>query len=396
MEPERLARGGAVWALGVGQTLAYAAMFYIFAALILPWQAALGWDKATFALGPTLAIAISAALAPLAGRMVDRGRGPELLTGGAVLGALALVWLAQVGTLRGWLTGWAVIGVAQAACLYEVCFAFLIRRLGPAARAAIVRVTLVAGFASTLAFPAGAALAELVGWRGAVIAAAAVLVLVVAPMNHIAANAIRRRAPPPRPGAAEADRGSLRRALGHPGFWLLGLVFSLIGLNHWMIVSFLVPIFVQQGAATATAVLAASLVGPAQVLGRLVLMRFETRIGTIAAARFTLVGMLAAVALLWGTGLSPMLAFAYAITQGAAAGVMTILRPVMIAETLGQAGYGTIAGVIQIPPLLAMALAPLVGGLMLDGPGLGALIWLSLGLGLASVAAVVALGRFGR
>ena len=72
MDGAEVARGRGVWALALGQTLAYAALFYIFAALVRPWQQALGWDKAAMAAGPTLALLIAAGLAPFAGRLVDR------------------------------------------------------------------------------------------------------------------------------------------------------------------------------------------------------------------------------------------------------------------------------------------------------------------------------------
>ncbi|MFN6980168.1 MAG: MFS transporter, partial [Gemmobacter sp.] len=279
MDTRALARAWPIWALAVGQTLGYACFFYIFAALILPWTADLGWDKATFATGPTLAILLSAVLAPFVGRLVDKGFSTVLLAGGAGIGGASLLWLVQVETPTGWIIGWTGLGIAQSLCLYEVCFAFLIRRLGPDARAAIVRVTLVAGFASTLAFPAGAALAETLGWRGAVLAAAAAAFGIILPLHWLGARAIRRQAPPPRAREAGAGPRGYSVTLRNPAFWGLGGVFALVSLNHWMMVSFLVPVFVAQGAGAGTAVFAASTVGPAQVAGRLVLLRYEAWVG---------------------------------------------------------------------------------------------------------------------
>ncbi|MCC5974140.1 MAG: MFS transporter [Rubellimicrobium sp.] len=393
MEPRDIARGRAVWILACGQTLGYACFYYIFAALILAWQADLGWEKTVLASGPTLAILIAAAGMPLYGRLVDSGRGPELLAGGAALGALALAWLATVTTPAGWLTGWAMIGLAQGACLYEVCFAFLIRRLGREARPAIIRVTLVAGFASTLAFPAGAALADALGWRGAVWVAAAVAAFVIVPLNMWGGGMIRRSGTPPVTPSREADRAGLATALRRRAFWLLALALSCIALNHWMIVNFLVPIFVEQGMTQATAVLAASLVGPAQVVGRLALMGVEGRVGTMSGTLLTIVASAVATLLLWLAGIAAEMVFLYALIQGAAAGIATIFRPVIIAEVLGQAGYGAIAGVIQIPALLAGALAPTLGAAILSGPGLGALLGLSLALLLTAFTAIATIRR---
>lgn len=374
--PELAARGTAVWMLAVGQTLSYACLYYIFAALILSWEADLGWDRALLATGPFLSIVIAAALAPFAGRLVDLGKGPEAMVAGALIGAGALALLALSRTPTVYLAAWALIGLAQSVTLYETCFAFLIRRLGPHARAAIVRVTLVAGFASTLAFPAGAALGASIGWRGAVWVAAGVMGVVLVPLFAIAGRMLRRVGA--EPDTREADKGALGRALGSASFWILSVVFSLVALNHWMLINYAVPIFVAQGASQPLAVFAASTVGPAQVAGRLVLMRFEARIGTVAATRLTFLGMVAGTLALFLAGVEPWLIFAFTLIQGGAIGVMTILRPVLIAEVMGPAGYGAIAGTIQIPALMAGAVAPVLGAFMLDGFGVAGLLGLSL------------------
>lgn len=374
--PEQAARGTAVWMLAVGQTLSYACLYYIFAALILSWEADLGWDRALLATGPFLSIVIAAALAPFAGRLVDLGKGPEAMVAGALIGAGALALLALSRTPTVYLAAWALIGLAQSVTLYETCFAFLIRRLGPHARAAIVRVTLVAGFASTLAFPAGAALSASIGWRGAVWVAAGVMGVVLVPLFAIAGRMLRRVGA--EPDTREADKGALGRALGSASFWILAVVFSLVALNHWMLINYAVPIFVAQGASQPLAVFAASTVGPAQVAGRLVLMRFEARIGTVAATRLTFLGMLAGTLALFLAGVEPWLIFAFTLIQGGAIGVMTILRPVLIAEVMGPAGYGAIAGTIQIPALMAGAVAPVLGAFMLDRFGVAGLLGLSL------------------
>jgi predicted MFS family arabinose efflux permease len=391
VRPEQAARGAAVWMLAIGQTLSYACLYYIFAALILSWEADLGWDRTVLATGPFLSIVIAATLAPLAGRLVDVGKGPEAMVAGAATGAGALALLALSQTPTAYLVSWALIGLAQSVALYETCFAFLIRRLGPHARAAIVRVTLVAGFASTLAFPAGATLSASIGWRGAVWVAAAVMAFVLVPLFVIAGRMLRRVEGAP--DTREADKGALGRALRSASFWILAVVFSLVALNHWMLINYAVPIFVAQGASQPLAVFAASTVGPAQVAGRLVLMRFEARIGTTTATRITFLTMVAGTLALFLAGVQPWMIFAFTLIQGGAIGVMTILRPVLISEVMGPAGYGAIAGTIQIPALLAGALAPVLGAVMLDGFGVAGLLGLSLLVLAASVAMLAVLLR---
>jgi MFS family permease len=376
--PATAAEQRAVWLLAVGQTLGYACFFYIFAAMVVSWQEALGWDKAMLAAGPTLAILISAALAPFVGRAVDRGHGPRLMAGGALVGALALAVLA--GASRQWvyMLAWAGLGVAQASCLYEVCFALLIRRFGLAARAAITRVTLVAGLASTLAFPAASALTLALGWKGTVWVAVAVAAPVVLPLHLVGARTLAKGPADGRQGAPVA--AAARTVLRDGNFWRLAALFSLLNLNHWMLISFMLPVFAAQGLGAGLAVAAAACVGPAQVLGRLALMRSEARLGTGLATKLTLCAIAAASVLLALAGAAPLLAFGFAAVQGAAMGVMTILRPVLVADGLGSQTYGATAGMMSIPTLLSSAAAPLLGALLLAAGGTGLLIGVALAL----------------
>ena len=367
----------AIWALALGQTLGYACLYYIFAALVLSWQTDLGWSKSVLAMGPTLAIVLSGGLAPFVGRLVDRGYSRELLTAGPLIGALALALLASSRAQGAYLFAWGLIGLAQSASLYEVAFAFLVRRLGTAARAAIVRVTLVAGFASTIAFPAGAYLSDLLGWRGAVWCAAAVALFAVVPLHWWSAGVIRKGGPIQSKEDVARDKAALRHALGRVAFWVLGGLLALIALNHWMMVAFFVPSFVELGASEHLAVLAAACVGPAQVVGRLALLRVENGMSNQTVLALCLGGMGLAVLLLIGAGVAPVLALGYAAMQGGAIGIMTILRPVLIAETLGPEGYGTIAGTVQVMPLLAGAAAPMLGALVLTAMGVPGLIAVS-------------------
>lgn len=370
----------AIWALAVTQTLAYACLYYIFAALVVQWGEGFGWSKPALALGPTLAIAIAGVLAPFAGRLIDTGWSQALLTGGSALGAVALVILALAESYVQYITAWLLIGAAQAAVLYEACFAFLIRRLGPEARAAIIRVTLVAGFASTLAFPVAAFVAEAQGWRAAVWLAAVVVLTVQMPLNWWAVGTLRRGEVHATAEEEAEDRAALRRALRSARFWVLGGVLAVLSLNHWMLIAFILPVFTDLGAPMPFAVVAASLIGPSQVVGRLILLRFDRHSGNWAVLTLCLTGMTLGVLTLALAGAVPNLIFGYAVLQGAAIGVMTILRPVLIADVMGQAGYGAIAGSLQVLPLMAGAASPLVGGLLFDAGGAGALIWTSAAL----------------
>jgi len=373
--------GAAVWLLALGQTLIYAGCYYSFPALLPDLEAATGWSKAELALGPTLAFLIMAGLTPFTGRLVDRGLGGEMLVWLPGLAALGVAGLGLVGSLAGWLMLWALIGVAQAGSLYETCFAFLTRRLGAGARGAITRVTLVAGFAGTLAFPLGHWLGQVLGGQGALVAFAGLVALAM-PLNAVAVRQLRRRErtglviPPTPPGVVQA-------ALRKPAFWIIAVAFMAIYLNHGLLITYALVLFADRGAAPGLAALAAAAIGPSQVAGRLILLAAGARVTTAQATLVSCGAMVLAAGLLWLAGVAPLLIFGFAVVQGAGIGLTSILRPVLIAETLGRSGFGAISGAAAVAPILASAGAPSIGAGLLAFGGPGMVYAVCLGLAVA-------------
>jgi len=361
--------GGAVWLLAVGQTLIYAGSYYSFPALLPDLVTDMGWSKTTLALGPTLAFLVMACLTVFTGRLVDRGLGGEMLICGPVLAALGVLGLALAPTPGVWLLSWGLIGVAQAGAVYETLFAFLTRRMGSGARGAITRVTLVAGFAGTLAFPLGPVVGDRFGGQGGMLVFAA-LTLAAMPCNLWAVRVLRRRdreelelAPTP--------PGTLKTALRRPAFWAIAACFGLFGLNHGILLTYVLVLFADRGAGAAMAATAAACIGPAQVIGRLLFMASEARVGNALATMLALGSVVLAGIALWLAGLAPWLIFLFALAQGAGMGLMSILRPLLIADILGRRGFGTISGAVAMAPILASAAAPTVGALMLEAGGTG-------------------------
>lgn len=386
----------AVWLLAVGQTLGYAAFYYSFGALIVALEAGTGWSKAQLSLGPAMTLVVSALAAPLAGRLVDGGHGARLLWGGAVFGGLMLVGLSLAATLPLYIAFWALIGLAHAASLYEVCFAFLTRRLGSHARGAIVRVTVLAGFASALAFPLGAGVAELAGWRGAVLVFAALMIGVAAPLNWYAGARLRRHAragsekPAPEPGALG---GALRRA----EFWLLAAIFGLCWMNHTVVMTYILPVLADLGISKPLAVATATSVGPSQVAARMLLMLGGHAVAVQRVTKWSLAAMALASAVLLAAGAAWGLVFVFAVLQGASIGLVSVLRPVLCAEVLGRRGFGAITGVIAIFPLLSTAAAPVLGALIQQAGGTLALLIATCAMGsLAAGLAAWLRARVGR
>ncbi|OZA16298.1 MAG: hypothetical protein B7Y02_03370, partial [Rhodobacterales bacterium 17-64-5] len=150
---------------------------------------------------------------------------------------------------------------------------------------------------------------------------------------------------------------------------------------------------VEIGLFAGLAALAAACIGPAQVAGRVVFMLGEARIGNARATLWSLGSVVAASVLLWLAGLAPGLIFGFALAQGAGMGVMSILRPLLIADILGREGFGSVSGAIAVSPLLASAAAPALGAVMLTTGGPGAVYAACLAMAVAGWAIAALLLR---
>ena len=359
------ARRYAIWLLAGGVTLGYAGLYYIFAALLLNWVQTTDLSKGDLTLAFTIAMLISAATSPLAGRAVDAGKGRWLLSGGMLGGSLALALLASAGSHAEFVIYWALIGIAQGLCLYDPCFAFVIRTTGTSSHKYITQITLAAGFASTIAFPVCAFLAGAYGWKVAVTVVSLVLGLIGAPMLFAGASMLECCPHDPSPHERKAhNRALFRRALRRPAFWLLATAFPLIGLSEGVCLTHIVPILTESGLAQATAVGAAALFGPMQVFGRLLLIPVVNRVSALFLTAASFAGISLATIVLIGVNGSAILAFAFAALFGVSYGLTSILKPVITANILGRETFGAISGWLALPFLASLAIAPHFGSIL--------------------------------
>lgn len=376
-----------VWRLAIAQTLVWAAIFYAFPALLPTWEQELGWSKTTLSGALTVALLVSALCAPLAGRIIDRGQGAYLFAGSAILGAVSLALLAGVGAVWQFYVLYVLLGGAMAGTLYEPCFAILTRTMGVQRKRAIITVTLVAGFAGTISFPGNHALLGVLGWRGTVLVLAGIVAFVVTPLLWSGARlAEANRQVLPAPAGNQSN--DISHIIRRPVFWLLLLLFAALALNHGVLLTHILPLLADRGLEADTAVLAASLIGPMQVLGRLLLLVTEQRLSSLVA--FIVCGLAVGLASLALVGATTWLWLVggFVLLQGAGHGATSILRPVVTADLLGERNFGVISGLLAVPFQAASAAAPTIAALVW---GVGGYDWVIIFALVAAGVGVVAL-----
>lgn len=355
-----------VWlipSLGLTQIVAWGSMFYAYGVLMQPMQDELGLSKPVIVGAYSVALLISGLLSTSAGSIIDRIGGRLLMGGGALLAALMLACLSRVHGAAGLYLVWAGLGVAMSATLYQPAFVVITQVFGSDYRRAITHLTLFGGFASTVFWPLTQTLLQHVGWRETWLIYAAANLLICLPVQ---ATLPKGRGPAHAPAPARTERASrsLAAVLREPVFYLVtaavtfnALVFAAMSLH-------MIPVLHAHGISAANAAWVGALVGPMQVLGRVL----ETTVGKRASTRQ--VGMAAisllplSLLLLFVSGQWLPVYIVFAALYGISNGVMTIVRGALPAELYGRAAYGAISGAMATPVQIAVAAGPFVASLL--------------------------------
>ncbi|WP_353500078.1 MFS transporter [Vibrio sp. CB1-14] len=229
----------AVWLLALGQTMLWCCLYYVFPATLLHWESAYGWSRSDLTLALTLAVGVSAIVAPFAGRIIDRGYGSIMMTMSATAGGILLYLISVADTLFSFYILWSIMGLAMAGCLYEPCFAFLVHCMKAGAKRAITLITLMAGFASTICFPSVHYLHEHFGIESTLQIFSICVIIVAGPLMFFGSRAVARdylASSTASTSPTSTDKiESATHFLTSPLFWLLtcGLRIFDVSSNSW-------------------------------------------------------------------------------------------------------------------------------------------------------------------
>ena len=123
--------------LGITQTLAWASTYYLPAVFADPIAADLHLSRTWFFGIFSGALLLSGLLGPLAGKMIDRRGGRDVLAATNLLFAGGLVLLSFASGPATLAAGWLLIGIGMGFGLYEAAFATVAGLYGAEARSAI-------------------------------------------------------------------------------------------------------------------------------------------------------------------------------------------------------------------------------------------------------------------
>ncbi|WP_445680074.1 MFS transporter [Radicibacter daui] len=374
--------------LGFCQFICWGAAYYLPGGLAASMASGLGWAETRIFGGFSLALAVMALASPIAGRLIGRGHGRQLMALGSFLAAAALCGMASSTSWPLHLFCWAVLGIAMRLNLYDAAFALLARLGGVGARRAMAEITLPAGLSSSVFWPLTRFLDGVIGWQASVLVLAALLALTVPlylalprPAPALAQETAARRVVT---GSDAPDESRERRAAP-----LYALSMALTSVQMTGFAAHTITLLAGFGLAAGTAVAIASLRGVGQTTARFC----EVMLGRRLHPTHLHLGatLLMLLAFLPGPSGGITAAISFALGFGAASGLLSITRGTLPLVLFEPGDYGRRVGVLLIPGLLLPAGAPWLFGLTIERAGTDFTYWACAACALAQVLVALAL-----
>ncbi len=365
--------------LGVGQIVSWGQLYYSIAVL---WPA-IAQDlvlSQTMVYGiVSAALLVNGLCLPYTGQWIDRAGGRPVMMTGSVVAAATFLILAVAQSTPVYALGWLIGGAAMSMTMYDPAFATLSQHSGVTHRRSLTAVTLFGGLASTVFWPLSAGLLDWVGWRGAMLAFAAMQLLICLPLHAWVIPSRNVRATPS-PAESRASAAPMRTPAGErisarlPAvvdsrlrrlFAGLAVAYMLHALVASLVAVHLMSLLQHRGLSLSDAVWVGMAIGPAQVAGRM--LDFiggdrvsAARLGIVAFTVITLsmlVLVVPAISLLSG--------LAICMLWGLGNGLLTIARGIIVAERFPRNEYGAWMGRLSRWSFVSNALAPALFALAL-------------------------------
>ena len=394
----------AVGTMGLAQIIASAAAAYLPAVIAVQAANAMGLPNVALFAGFSMALVISALLGPYAGRLVDRIGGRPVLMLSNIFFAVSLVTLGFAQGLWSLILAYTFMGLGLATGLFEVAFAALVRLFGKEARGTITGLTLIAGFASFVGWTVSVWVEAQYGWRGVCWFWALVHLCIGLPLHALMPtptlastrksdvkaddsqklSSITTATTTTNTSTAIAVNPRQRRKEIVTGI-LLAYVFAASAFVGMGLMMHLPRLLQEMGVAVALAFTISSLVGPSQIVGRLIDYFYMQRWHPLISTRWAAVcHPIAAVLLMI---FSAPMALVFVLLHGVGNGILIIARGNLPLAIFGSNGYGRRQGWLMMPAKFAQAAAPFLFGLALTEWGAN-ILWLTLALGLSVLGAL--------
>lgn len=308
----------------------------------------------------SLSLLISGLLSPKIGKLINSNNKDFVLLYSGMIMSLGLIILGFANQFWVFVAGWVVLGIAMGMGLYDALFALLGKQFGKEANKSIVQVTLVSGFAPTISWFFVSYLLSNFGWRYTCFIYAATLFIVIFPIHKYTfrPNNIKEC----QFTKANTPKTNLNDVFHSKIFYLILINFIIGSVLMSGLFIHLVDILLTKKIEMATAIIIAALLGPSQV-GVRVLDIMLPKKTAIKTAVFSSIIILLGLSLLL---FSSKIASLGVIIFGMGNGMRSILRGTLPMAIFGHQNYAEILGKLARLPLIAQAITPFIGGIVIQ------------------------------
>ncbi|HET9663092.1 MAG TPA: MFS transporter [Burkholderiales bacterium] len=339
-----------------------------------PMTMELGIGREAFAIALALQNLVYGLAQPFTGMIADKYGAARVLIGGTILYALGLVLMSSAAT--GWelnLSAGLLIGVGLACSGFSIVYGVVGRAFPSGKRTAALGVAGAAGsFGQFVMLPYGQMLISAMGWHTALLILAATVMLVV-PLSSALIEDKKAQATQ---FHKQSIREALREALGHRGFVLLCLGYTVCGFQLMFISVHFPAYLLDQRMTPETGMIALALIGLFNIFGSYVwgwLGGRYTKKYLLSLLYFLRAALVAIFVVL---PLSPLSVYLFAAMIGFLWLGTVPLTSGLIAHVFGVKYLATLTGIAFLFHQIGSSLGIWLAGYLFDTTGSYGLMWL--------------------
>ena len=346
--------------LGIAQIIGWGSSFYLPAILAVPIAQSLGITTELFFWAFTISLLVSGLLGPRVGKAIDRLGGRKVVPLGSLAFVLGLGLLATATEPVQLFIAWIFIGVGGSMGNYDAAFVTAVNFFGNKSNRVIAGITVFAGFSSSISWPLTTLLLAEFGWQLAVWFWVATHLLIGLPLNLTIPRSERRDIPD--------MTGPIRKMVKNKfRFDSLLVVFAIMFALEGFIVSSVnttLPFMLGElGASIELALVASIVLGPSQVMARVLLLALGKWATPIRVAAISIAAHPLGVMAIWLFGTNGLMAFV--ILHGIGVGLNPFIRGSLPLLFFGSDRFGQRQGYIMMLSKVVSALSPTLLTLML-------------------------------
>ena len=360
-----------IYLIGISVTFCYSSYAYLFSALLQTWETELNISRNKLTFANSLGLMIHGLLLPYLGKLVDRNYSFIMMWLSPLLLGFSVINLAFVNTYYEFIIAWVLVSATAGGCLYTMIFSVLTINLKKDIKNSIAIITLIAGLASTYTYPTATYLTESFNWRTTVLIFGIVNILISAPANYFGFKTIIHQE---KNFNSNTNNEKQENIYYNPKFWLLCFPLFVFGFNAGAIITHIIPMMQEKNLSLTMAVLIASLFGPGQIIGRILIMTYGRNKSNIGLFVLCFYSSLIGIIFLYFVNFSFYLAFLFILFNSAAFGSMAILKPLVQNDIFGKMNFGNIHGILAICFMSGSIAGPWIGSLIWSFGGYNLLI----------------------